>query len=106
MVAPSLKPPAYTTIPSFRSTSFWSFAPRLQRYPSNRQTFTRFATQSLTRLNSTEVIMMNALRALVGGCFVFAVIGFVVVVPLGWCLVLGISLVNPSILVAATRIFW
>ena len=49
---------------------------------------------------------MNTLRALVGGCFVLTVLGFVVVVPLGWCLVLGISLVNPHVLVAATRMFW
>jgi hypothetical protein len=46
------------------------------------------------------------LRALVGGCFVLTVIGFVVVVPLGWSLVLGIGLVNPHVLLAATRMFW
>jgi len=50
--------------------------------------------------------MMNTLRALVGGCFVLTVIGFLVVIPLGWCLVLGVGLVNPSVLVAATRMFW
>jgi hypothetical protein len=49
--------------------------------------------------------MMNALRALVGGCFVFTVIGFIVVVPVGWCLILGIGLTKPSILTAASHMF-
>lgn len=49
---------------------------------------------------------MNTLRALVGGCFVLTVIGFVIVVPLGWGLVLGIGLANPHVLVAAGRMFW
>ena len=45
---------------------------------------------------------MNTLRALVGGCFVLTIIGFVVVVPLGWCLVLGIGLANPHVLIAGS----
>ena len=49
---------------------------------------------------------MNTLRALVGGCFVFAILGFLVVVPFGWCLVIGIGLVNPGVLIAAGRMFW
>jgi len=49
---------------------------------------------------------MNTSRALVGGCFVLTVIGFVVVVPLGWSLILGFGLVNPNVLVAASRMLW
>ena len=48
---------------------------------------------------------MNTLRALVGGCFVLTVMGTVIVLPLGWSLVLGIGLVNPSVLIAASRMF-
>ena len=34
---------------------------------------------------------MTTLRALVGACFLLGVMGFVVSVPLGWAIVLGIG---------------
>ncbi len=39
---------------------------------------------------------MTALRALVGACFLLAVMGFVVSVPLGWTIVLGVGAAYPE----------
>lgn len=39
---------------------------------------------------------MTDLRALVGACFLLAVMGFVVSVPLGWAIVLGIGEAYPE----------
>jgi hypothetical protein len=39
---------------------------------------------------------MTTLRALVGACFLLAVMGIVVSVPLGWALLLGIGEANPE----------
>jgi hypothetical protein len=39
---------------------------------------------------------MTTLRALVGGSFLLAVMGFVVSAPLGWSIVLGIGQVYPE----------
>ena len=39
---------------------------------------------------------MTALRALVGACFLLAVLGIVVSVPLGWAIILGIGEAYPE----------
>jgi hypothetical protein len=39
---------------------------------------------------------MITLRALVGASFLLAVMGLVVIVPLGWGLVLGIAVASPE----------
>jgi hypothetical protein len=39
---------------------------------------------------------MTALRALAGACFLLAVMGFVVSVPLGWAIILGIGEAYPE----------
>jgi len=42
---------------------------------------------------------MTVLRALIGACFLLAVIGFVVSVPLGWAIVLGVGAAYPEKLI-------
>ena len=42
---------------------------------------------------------MTTLRALVGACFLLGVMGFVVSVPLGWAIVLGIGAAYPEKLI-------
>ena len=42
---------------------------------------------------------MTILRALVGACFLLGVMGFVVSVPLGWAIVLGIGAAYPEKLI-------
>ena len=44
---------------------------------------------------------MTDLRALVGACFLLAVTGIVVFVPLGWALVLGIGEAYPEKIIKA-----
>jgi len=41
-------------------------------------------------------VIMTNLRALVGACFLLAVMGIVVSVPLGWTIVLGIGAAYPE----------
>ncbi len=48
---------------------------------------------------------MTRLRALVGACFVLAVIGIVVAVPIAWAIVLGIGEAFPEKLAAANLTF-
>ena len=48
---------------------------------------------------------MTRLRALVGACFVIAVIGTVVAVPIAWAIVLGIGEAFPEKLAAANLTF-
>jgi hypothetical protein len=42
---------------------------------------------------------MTTLRALVGACFLLGVMGFVVSVPLGWAIVIGIGAAYPEKLI-------
>ena len=49
---------------------------------------------------------MTHLRILIGACFLLAVMGLVVVVPLGWTIVLGVGAVYPEKLAAASLPFW
>ena len=44
---------------------------------------------------------MTGLRALVGACFLLALMGFVVSVPLGWTIVLGIGEAYPEKIIKA-----
>ena len=44
---------------------------------------------------------MTSLRALVGACFLLALMGFVVSVPLGWTIVLGIGEAYPEKIIKA-----
>ena len=44
---------------------------------------------------------MTDLRALVGACFLLAVMGIVVSVPLGWAIVLGIGEAYPEKIIKA-----
>jgi hypothetical protein len=44
-------------------------------------------------------VIMTTLRALVGACFLLGVMGFVVSVPLGWAIVLGIGAAYPEKLI-------
>jgi hypothetical protein len=39
---------------------------------------------------------MTVLRALVGACFLLAVMGFVVSVPLGWTIIVGVGAAYPE----------
>jgi hypothetical protein len=48
---------------------------------------------------------MTHLRALIGACFLLAVMGCVVAFPLGWTIILGICKVFPEKLTAASLIF-
>jgi hypothetical protein len=48
---------------------------------------------------------MTCLRALVGACFVLAVIGTVVAVPTAWAIVLGVGEAFPEKLAAANPTF-
>ena len=48
---------------------------------------------------------MTRLRALVGACFVIAVIGTVVAVPIAWAVVLAIGEALPEKLAAANLMF-
>ena len=48
---------------------------------------------------------MTSLRALVGACFLLAVMGIVVAVPLGWTVVVGIGAAYPEKLAAASLTF-
>ena len=48
---------------------------------------------------------MITLRALVGACFLLAVMGIVVAVPLGWAIVLGIGEAYPEKIAAASLTF-
>ena len=48
---------------------------------------------------------MTRLRALVGACFLLAVIGTVVAVPIAWAVVLGIGEAFPEKLAAASPMF-
>jgi uncharacterized oligopeptide transporter (OPT) family protein len=45
---------------------------------------------------------MTHLRILIGACFLLAVMGLVVAVPLGWTIVIGISEAYPEKLAAAS----
>jgi uncharacterized oligopeptide transporter (OPT) family protein len=49
---------------------------------------------------------MTNLRALVGTCFLLAVMGLVVAVPLGWTIVIGMGELYPEKLAAASLPFW
>ena len=48
---------------------------------------------------------MTRLRALVGACFLLAVMGTVVAVPIGWAVLLGIGEACPEKLAAASLMF-
>ena len=48
---------------------------------------------------------MTRLRALVGACFLLAVMGTVVAVPIAWAVVLGIGEAFPEKLAAASPTF-
>jgi hypothetical protein len=58
--------------------------------------------QTFYRLNCKGGVIMTRLRALVGACFLLAVIGTVVAVPIGWAFVLGIGEAFPEKLTAAS----
>ena len=49
---------------------------------------------------------MTNLRALVGACFLLAIMGLVVAVPLGWTVVIGMGELYPEKLTAASLPFW
>jgi uncharacterized oligopeptide transporter (OPT) family protein len=49
---------------------------------------------------------MTNLRALVGTCFLLAVMGLIVAVPLGWTIVIGMGELYPEKLAAANLPFW
>jgi hypothetical protein len=48
---------------------------------------------------------MTRLRALVGACFLLAVMGTVVAVPIGWAVLLGIGEAFPEKLAAVSLMF-
>jgi len=49
---------------------------------------------------------MTDLRALVGACFLLAVMGIVVFVPLGWAIVLGIGEAYPEKMIKGQPYQW
>jgi hypothetical protein len=49
---------------------------------------------------------MTDLRALVGACFLLAVMGIVVSVPLGWAIVLGIGEAYPEKIIKGQPYQW
>ena len=49
---------------------------------------------------------MTHLHVLIGACFLLAVMGLVVAVPLGWTIVIGMGEAYPEKLAAATLPFW
>ena len=74
--------------PSFRSTPFGSFAPRLVPL--------FFSQSGRSQAELPGGVIMTNLRALVGAGFLLAVMGIVVSVPLGWAIILGIGEAYPE----------
>jgi hypothetical protein len=96
----------YATVSNMREIAAiaeWSqgYPPPPPRYflqvihPSPRAVF--FSQSGRSQAEARGGVIMTDLRALVGACFLLAVMGFVVFVPLGWwAIALGISEASPE----------